>query len=472
MTAIPSRVRLVALSSVLLAAGCASVPDDAGFSSVSQAVSERLDKTINWNQGDGPDEATLTRIHELLAKPLTPDSAVQLALLNSPAMQSTYEDLGFAAASLSQAGRPKNPLLGGLWLHPRDGAPTARDFDVRFDLLDLLLIPMRIEIAEGEFESTKQMVTGQVMDYAALVRKAFYEMQAAVHREGMFNEVAESAAASFDTASRLRRIGNISELTFNRYQLANEEAKLSLADAKLAVVERREALNQLMGIQDDQGQWSVGSGLPPIPVDPINLDELMRRATDVSMDLEASRQRIRALEEQLSVTGVQSVLEDLEVGYAWDEESSGEWKDGPSIEFKLPIFDQGQGERGMARAMLNKARADYQAQQIALASSARSLTEKLRTTRAKLDRMIEALLPLSRNIFEGMLLEYNAMQVDVFRLLRAFDTQVAIRQRFIDTLRDYWLLRADLETLLSGRSIEMAASSGPAMSGGGNDGGH
>ena len=85
----------------------------------------------------------------------------------------------------------------------------------------------------------------------------------------------------------------------------------------------------------------------------------------------------------------------------------------------------------------------------------------------------DVILPLNRSIKDYALLNYNAMQIDVFKLLRAHEKQVAAYQRFVNALGNYWMARADLETLLSGRSIALAAMSGPAVNmGGGNEGGH
>jgi cobalt-zinc-cadmium efflux system outer membrane protein len=43
------------------------------------------------------------------------------------------------------------------------------------------------------------------------------------------------------------------------------------------------------------------------------------------------------------------------------------------------------------------------------------------------------------------------MQLGVFALLRAREQQIRAAIAYIDTLRDYWLARTDLEQLLSGR---------------------
>jgi cobalt-zinc-cadmium efflux system outer membrane protein len=48
-------------------------------------------------------------------------------------------------------------------------------------------------------------------------------------------------------------------------------------------------------------------------------------------------------------------------------------------------------------------------------------------------------------------LQYNAMQLGAFELLRAREQQIRTAIAYIETLRDYWLARTDLDQILSGR---------------------
>jgi len=61
------------------------------------------------------------------------------------------------------------------------------------------------------------------------------------------------------------------------------------------------------------------------------------------------------------------------------------------------------------------------------------------------------MLPLRERIVRETQLQYNAMQVGVFELLRAREQQIQAAIAYVDALLDYWLARIDLEQLLSGR---------------------
>ena len=51
---------------------------------------------------------------------------------------------------------------------------------------------------------------------------------------------------------------------------------------------------------------------------------------------------------------------------------------------------------------------------------------------------------------EGQL-QYNAMQIGIFQLLRDRERQIETAVAYVEALRDYWLARADLVQLSTGR---------------------
>ena len=74
---------LAALLGSLMLAGCGSLSPDAGFSGVEQTVKERTGAETRWSRSDDDASTIRNRVKELLAKPLGPTEAVQIALLNS-----------------------------------------------------------------------------------------------------------------------------------------------------------------------------------------------------------------------------------------------------------------------------------------------------------------------------------------------------------------------------------------------------
>jgi outer membrane protein, heavy metal efflux system len=66
-------------------------------------------------------------------------------------------------------------------------------------------------------------------------------------------------------------------------------------------------------------------------------------------------------------------------------------------------------------------------------------------------RVQEVLVPARTRAFEQTLLLYNAMQVDIFRMLSARRDQIAAGREFIRSASAYWQARATLEQVLLGR---------------------
>ena len=88
----------------LLAAGCAPLPSTDARSVLAPELAAR---------GLEVDDSTLLEELRggLAGQEITPETAVRIALLNNPGLQAEYAVLGFAAADVYEAARPRNPSL-------------------------------------------------------------------------------------------------------------------------------------------------------------------------------------------------------------------------------------------------------------------------------------------------------------------------------------------------------------------------
>jgi len=467
-----SRTIIVLL--VVTLTGCAGIETKPGFDEVSQQVSERTGKKIHWRKGGAEDIEVSSRVRMMLQDELTVEEAVQVALLANPKLQATYEELGIAQADLVQAGLLRNPVFEAGILYPRGENFKNLDFNIAWDFLGVFTLPLRKRAAENEFELAKLKVTAEVLDLAGEVRSAFYQAQANRQFVEMMQQVVEATTAALYTSRQLRAAGNISALALDQQAALHQESRLMLASAEAAAMDSRERLNALMGLWGTATQWRMIDRLPGVPGTPQELAEIEKRAVERSLDLGMLRLRMEALARRAGVTNLTSVIDDLEVGYTW-ERDDGEWEDGPSIAFPIPIFDFGQAKRARARAALDQARARYKAAAIEVRSAARAASRRLELARLRERHLREVMLPLRERISHGMQLEYNAMQVGVFRLLRTQEQQLVTGQQYIEALRDFWLARAGTEMVVNGRMGGMTGmasmTAAPAMAGG-SEGGH
>ena len=99
----------LATGTVLLLAGCASFSPDGGFDSVGRLAQDRAGVTPVWQRTEEQSDDARVRTRELLAHPLAPESAVELAILNNRGLQASFQELGIAESELVRAGRLSNP---------------------------------------------------------------------------------------------------------------------------------------------------------------------------------------------------------------------------------------------------------------------------------------------------------------------------------------------------------------------------
>src|SRR5262249_835243 len=149
---------------------------------------------------------------------------------------------------------------------PIGGGPIDVTFGLATDVIDLLYVPLRKRVAAARLEEAKLRVAGEVLDFSWRAQTAFYQTQADEQMLDLRRKVAESAAASFDLASRMRKAGNITELALASERAFAEQARLDLLAAEIAGRENRERLNALMGVWGpDAGTWKTASPRLPDP---------------------------------------------------------------------------------------------------------------------------------------------------------------------------------------------------------------
>ena len=139
------------------------------------------------------------------------------------------------------------------------------------------------------------------------------------------------------------------------------------------------------------------------------------------------------------------------MGGSAEKESDEVWGVGPSVSVPIPIFDQGQARVARATAELRRAQHEYHALAVRIRATARALVERVRGAGERAAYVRDIVLPLHERIVSEAQLQYNAMQIGVFQLLRDRQEQIDAGVEYVELLREYWSARADLLHLLSGR---------------------
>lgn len=439
--------------------GCVSLQPRESFPGVAQQVQQRTGASAVWNQGSDPDRQVSDAIHQLLAKELTAEGAVQIALLNNRNVQATYEELGIAQAELVQAGLLKNPVFSVLARFPEAGAGSADvELSVSEDFIQLLSLPLRKKVAAAQYDAAKARVTGEVVNLTADVREAFYRLQGAQQMVEMRRSVVAATSASLDATRRLREAGNITELELANDQALNGQAKIDLAKAEAELVKDREHLLALLGLWGPQADIRIASRLPDIPSVDAGLDRIESMAVRQRLDLAAAVGNLNAAYQSLGVTKQFTWLEGSELSVDGERGTDGSWVTGPGLTLPVPIFDTGAAQVSIARSRVRQATDRLYALAVQIRSDARSARAQMLAARELADYYRTTVIPLRRKITQQTQLQYNAMIMGVFQLLQAKRDEIDAGRDYIEAIRDYWLARIELERAIGGR-IEAAGVS-------------
>lgn len=453
----------VASTLSLTLGGCVSKGGREAFSPVQQTISDRLGMRVRWNQGTKADQDADEAIKQLLSQPLSAEQAVQVALLNNPQLQATYEEIGIAQAQLVQAGLLSNPVFDFTPRWPtKSGLRFSYEANVVADFLDLLLMPLHKRMAEANLLAAQMRVSHEVIETATGVRRTYYQLVAARQMAEMQRTVADAADASADAAQALRTAGNLTELAVAQEQTQAAQARLDWAAAQAEADQLREELAARMGLWGVHDQWSIADRLPDPPAgEDFSAGELESLAVANRLDLAAAKQEITSLAQEAGLTNASRFPFSVGAYAEKEPEPHGATLLGPSFELTLPLFDQGQGWLAEVKARWRRATAAYASMAVQVRSEIRRAELQLTTTRARARFYRQRMLPLQQQVVEQTQLQYNAMQIGVFDLLRARHEQMESGGEYVRSLREYWIARAELERAAGGSLVARPSSQSP-----------
>jgi len=460
---------LASIVAVTTLAGCATFSDDGGFGSVEQTTRERLNKDVKWARSDAERSALQTRVDELLARPLTIDDAIQVALYNNRGLQAAFFDLGISEAELVQAGRLPNPHFSMLRTSKLESG--IREYKIEqaltFNIFALITMPLAVEVEKRNFEQTQRLAAIEVARLAAEARQAYFTAVAADESVRYMRKVKQAAEAGAELARRMAQVGNFSKLRQAREQAFYADAALNLVRAEQSAVAARERLARVLGVTE-RSQIKLPDRLPDLPKDPNELGDLEQLALDQRLDLLAIRLETEALAKNLGLTQATRFINVLEVGPArvLEGEKNSGYKKGYEISFELPIFDWGGAKVAKAESVYMQAVERAAEAATNARSEVREAYHAYRTNYDIARHYRDEIVPLNKRISDESMLRYNGMLIGVFDLLADARAQIGSVNSYIETLRDFWIAQGDLDMSLIGKpSLNATARASVAASG-------
>ncbi len=436
----------------LLLVGCGAPPRDQGFAEIHDDIQQRTQVDVRWMTGGSEDHAVAQQVSELIAQPLTVDTAVHIAVLNNPQLHAVYQQLGVSQAELVQAGLLANPMLSASVKFFEAGPQL--ELSLVQGLLSVFTIPARRRFAGAELAAAKARVEGAIIDLIGDVRRATYRYDGAQQNLALRQESFAALSASTELAKRIHDAGNSTDLAFATESAALEEARIDLAAEEAKVLSAREDVNVLLGLWGAQAAtWTTIAELPELPDEDGTGDGtgLETAAIRANVELTEQREDIRAMGERYGIERLDAWFGDAEVGVTAERDPDGSWGVGPEVGIALPIFNQGQGRRAEATARMEMAARTYWATAVEIRSQARRLRAQVRAAFARAQYQDQVLIPLRVQVVQQTLLHYNGMLVGPFQLIAAKREELAARAALIDSQTTYWLASASLSQLRHGR---------------------
>jgi outer membrane protein TolC len=452
------RVLVVSLTlSTLVLGGCATFSKDGGFNDVSALTKERTGQAVQRATSAESEASAQSKIKELLAKPLTPDTAVEIALQNNKGLQASFAELGVAESDLVQAGRMRNP--GFTFQHLSGGGDKEIDRSVMFDLVSLLTIPMRTGIEQRRFEQAKLQAASEAVQLAAATRRAYFNAIAAEQSAQYMAQVQVSADASAELARRMAKVGNWSKLDQAREQTFYAEVTAQVAKARHNALAAREQLTRLLGLWGQDVNYKLPERLPDLPKAPNDIANAEALAVTQRLDIQIAKRDTESTAKALGLTQTSRFVNVLEAGYANKSQSGLPRENGYEMSLEIPLFDWGGARTAKAEALYMQSVNRTADIAVRARSEVREAYSSYRTSYDVAKHYRDEVVPLRKKISDEVLLRYNGMLASVFELLADARDQANSVNAAIDAQRDFWIAETNLQAAINGGSDIGASAS-------------
>lgn len=462
------RSKIASILILGILSGCASVNIDEALQKTNIDSSTFTNGQVVLAKSSEEHAALNGRAQQMLSKILSQNDAVQLALINSPAVQVLITQNWSEAAFAAQAGRMSNPYFSFERMVTSPQIEFNRWFV--FGLLDLITLPQRKGIADKRIEQAQLRLTTEIIDEVTLVRQAWVRAVAAEQSLKYADQVFRSAEASAELARRMEAVGNFNKITRARQQAFYADSATQFADAKQAAVSRREELVRALGLSEDQAkEMRLPDRLPDLPKQLPNAEWIAKQAGVERLDI---RLATATLEASARAQGLNSITSftDIELGANRGtsfNSSTGESipKQGYQITIRLPIFDWGNMSRDAMNAQTLAALNRLEGVTRNASSNLRETYSAYRTAYDISQHYRKEVIPVRKAIAEESQLRYNGMIIGVFELIADSRDQVSAVIAAINAQQQFWLTDATLQSSLIGRPtiLQVPSATGAGM---------
>ncbi|AWB25915.1 TolC family protein [Methylobacterium currus] len=444
--------------------GCASFSEDGGLSVARNYAALELRKDIVKVNEEGVALTAEARVEQLLRRPLTADSAVQVALLKNRALQAAFNDLGISEAQFVQATLPPVPRL----TLSRVGGDFAVEVSrqVVISLFELATLPVRAEVARERFRSDQYRAAEQVLRLAGEARRQFYRTVSANQSTAYLEQALASAESASTLAKQLGETGALNKLEQAREHAFYSELGAQLAKARVLQRVERERLVRLLGLWGREIDFKLPNGLPALPKHLVTGTQIEAEAVKKRADIQVARFELQSLALQYGLNQASGFISVFDVGYSdlydrtktftpnsqggFDVSRDKTFQRGYSIDLVIPIYDFGTvAIRGAKEAYLGAANRLAE-RAVNARSEVREAYQRYRGQYDITRHYQGSVLPLRKTIQDQALLQYSGMLIDVTTLIIDARSRILSNIQAIEAQRDFWIAATDLKAAVVG----------------------
>ena len=433
----------------LFISSCARMPQGSE-EQVAGMVQERIGKTVMWNNTCYEDPRVANYIQDLAFQPISIEAAVQIALLNNPEVQATFEEIGIAQADLIEAGLFTNPAFSIEVRYPYEARlRTNIEYLITAAFLDIFLIPLRTKLASTELEQAKLRVSNEILDLAFEVRQTYYELIAEQQMLKYTQAISELASIQSEIALRQYNVGNVYQLDLEEIQAVFLEADLQITKSEEEIIRLREKLNRSLGFSEEICLIFPEQLPEEMDYQGLDLCQLETMALQERIDLQVARFEILRYSRMLGLKDWWTYT-NLQAGLAGERDPDGSNLIGTGFAGQIPIFNYGQAARMRLFAQLRQAQDRLAALEIRALSEVREAHKLLMKDLKIINKYRAGIIPLQNKILNSSEELYNVMGLGVDRLLINKRRETETYRNYLASLRNYWITRVRLDHALGG----------------------
>ncbi len=317
---------------------------------------------------------------------LSSDEAAILAVLANPELRVVRHRRGIADAQLLQAGLLPNPQLSAGFNVPlggnTDSTVTGYGLGLDWEVTALLARNARQEAAKAHAGSADLEIAWQEWQVAEAARLHYGRLRFADRKLALAQQMEQSAEQLHRHTQRSVDLGLQTQSELSSAEVALQEARTGLVDARSTVERERQAFNHILGLPPQtMVPLAAGDGFP-FP-DDVRIEALFDAAVTNRLDLRALRLGYESQEARVRAA-VRSAFPKITLGLTGGRDTDNVQTIGAGLGIELPFFDHNQGAIAKERASRKALADEYHARLFETRTDLARLAVSIAATKQKL----------------------------------------------------------------------------------------